>query len=409
MLRDFYGKEASLFTITAGSDMEKELSKRGLPGILESVEGDRKKRVLSALKESLVTIFNNSDKGAVAHAVVHRALWEYLSAIAGIDEEVEQEKLRREIFEACQDVLAEMVHTKDGSRVVREFIARGSAKDRKHILKAIKPHVVRMCKDDEAQLVLFTALDVLDDTKLSAKSVVADIVASASTLYPSPQGRRSLIYLIAPRTRRHFTPAQIALLEETDPIRAQTSKKDNAVRALEIKRAASEPLLAWITESGAEVSRDKGGSLVVCEIMLGAEGDKSAASDTLLNALAAPYPSESAEQPHPVSLSHTARMFKTLLQGGHFSHATQTVELEPTFDAPAFAAAFVRLVGKDTTVAMARGEGAFVVAAVCEQLAQGESEQRKVLRSWFGGGERKAIAKTEGRGLGLLLEKLNAL
>lgn len=29
---------------------------------------------------------------------------------------------------SCQDVLAEMVHTKDGSRAVREFIAQGTAK-----------------------------------------------------------------------------------------------------------------------------------------------------------------------------------------------------------------------------------------------------------------------------------------
>ena len=72
-----------------------------------------------------------------------------------------------------------MVHTKDGSRVVREFIARCTAKvciphtrplplyltspqDRKHIVKALKPHVERMCTDEEAQLVLFTALDVIE-------------------------------------------------------------------------------------------------------------------------------------------------------------------------------------------------------------------------------------------------------
>lgn len=28
----------------------------------------------------------------------------------------------------CQELLAEIVHTKDGSRVVREFVARGTAK-----------------------------------------------------------------------------------------------------------------------------------------------------------------------------------------------------------------------------------------------------------------------------------------
>jgi pumilio family protein 6 len=55
-----------------------------------------------------------------------------------------------------------MVHTKDGSRVVREFLAYGTAKDRKQILKVLKPHIERMCLDDEAQNVLFTALDVTE-------------------------------------------------------------------------------------------------------------------------------------------------------------------------------------------------------------------------------------------------------
>ena len=147
-----------------------------------------------------------------------------------------------------------------------------------------------MCKDDEAQLVLFTALDIIEyevstfasasthaqnsfsDTKLTVKSLVADIVAAASSLYASSQGRRSLIYLVSPRTRRHFTPAQITTLGETDPVRAKTSKKDNDLRISEIRKAASEGLLAWIAEKGADVSRDTGGSLVVCEVMLEGEG-----------------------------------------------------------------------------------------------------------------------------------------
>lgn len=43
---------------------------------------------------------NNSDKGAVTHAVVHRALWEYLSYLVELENEVEREKLWKEIFEA---------------------------------------------------------------------------------------------------------------------------------------------------------------------------------------------------------------------------------------------------------------------------------------------------------------------
>jgi len=34
--------------------------------------------------------------------------------------------------------------------------------DRKQILKVLKPHIERMCQDHEAQLVLFTAFDVIE-------------------------------------------------------------------------------------------------------------------------------------------------------------------------------------------------------------------------------------------------------
>lgn len=96
----------------------------------------------------------------------------------------------------------------------------------------------------------------------------------ASKLYTSPQGRRSLLYLLVPRTRRHFTPAQIAALAETDETRAQTSKKSAEVREAEVRKAASEALIQWVEEKGATLVRDPGGSLIVIEIMLFAEGGK---------------------------------------------------------------------------------------------------------------------------------------
>ncbi|KAI0764723.1 ARM repeat-containing protein [Fomes fomentarius] len=410
LLRDFYGKEASLFTVTAGSEEEKERSKRGLRGLVEGLEGERRKRVLASLHENLVTIYNNPDKGAVAHAIVHRALWEYLAAVADMGDEAEAEKLRRDLFETCQDTLAEMVHTKDGSRVVREFLAWGTAKDRKHIVKQIKPHVKRMCEDDEAQLVLFSALDIIDDTKLTAKSLVSDIVASAPSLYKSSQGRRSLIYLVAPRTRRHFTPAQIATIAETDATRAKTSKKDDTLRASEILKAASEGLLDWVAQSGSEVSRDPGGSLVVLEIMLEADGDKSNASNTLLQALTASYPSPDPSTPHPVSLPHTSRLYKTLLQGGHFSHSTRTIERAPRWSARDFATRFVEVVGRDVIVATAEDEGAFVVAALCEQLAEhADLKERKTVKGWFDAETEKAVQDKGAKGVNVLLESLKKL
>ena len=79
-----------------------------------------------------------------------------------------------------------MVHTKDGSRVVREFLAQGTAKvgcivlwlfpeftDTPFFIRTVNKSlkfenlIERMCLDDEAQLVLFTALDVIECVNIS--------------------------------------------------------------------------------------------------------------------------------------------------------------------------------------------------------------------------------------------------
>ncbi|KAG7090982.1 hypothetical protein E1B28_010049 [Marasmius oreades] len=418
LLREFYGKETALFTSTNMTEAEKEKAKKGLVGVLEGADKERRRRTLASLKEALVSIFNNPDKGAVTHAIVHRALWEYLASVNESPEEAEREKIRREIFESCQDIIPEMVHTKDGSRAVREFLAQGSAKERKQILKAFKLHIERMCLDDEAQQVLFTAIDVIDDTKLVQKNIVAQMTESASALVSTPQGRRALFYLLVPRTRRHFTPAQIAFLAETDKARSTTSKKDSEVRTSEIRSFASEGLLSWVAKKGPEVSRDPGGSLVVTEIMLFADGDKSPAIQTLLAAISIPYPSLDASLPHPIDLPHTSRLYKTLLQGGHFNHNTKSVHKATSWDALNFATQLADSIEKEVVLAMClKGEknGTFVIAELCGALAvegsttAGSTEARKRLKDWFDSDVKKQIASEDGKGKQVLLDSLERL
>lgn len=56
ILRDFYGKEIALFSTNTGTEAEKEKARRGLRGVLECLEGDRRRRVLTAVKENLITM-----------------------------------------------------------------------------------------------------------------------------------------------------------------------------------------------------------------------------------------------------------------------------------------------------------------------------------------------------------------
>jgi pumilio family protein 6 len=80
------------------------------------------------------------------------------------------------LLEASLESLPDIVHTKDGSAVVRLLLAKGNAKvsvtetvcdhtngqDRKQILQHLRKHVEAMSKDGDAQMVLFTAFDCVE-------------------------------------------------------------------------------------------------------------------------------------------------------------------------------------------------------------------------------------------------------
>ena len=137
--------------------------------------------------------------------------------------------------------------------------------------------------------------------------------------------------------------------------------------------------------------------------------DKAAASETLLNALTAPYPSTDPANPHLISLPHTSRLYKTLLQGGPFSHTTKAVVPSPLFSAIAFAQQFIKTVGQANTLAMAKDDGAFIVAVLCERAVEND-ELKAVLREWFSGDIRKELeAEKDRRGRAMLLEQLATL
>ena len=104
--------------------------------------------------------------------------------------------------------------------------------------------------------------------------LVDPIVSCANTLYVHTQGRRSLLYLLVPRSRRHFTPSQIACLEETDAIRERTSKKTKEVREEEVRSAASGELVGWVEREGGTIVREASGCLVLVEIMLYAQAGR---------------------------------------------------------------------------------------------------------------------------------------
>ncbi|KAF8431574.1 hypothetical protein L210DRAFT_3633624 [Boletus edulis BED1] len=138
--------------------------------------------------------------------------------------------------------------------------------------------------------------------------------------------------------------------------------------------------------------------------------NKSPAMKALTGALASPYPSEDPARPHPIDLPHTSRLYKTLLQGGHFSHSERSVARSSAFSPSEFASVFLSIVGGDTTIAIAQGDGAFVVAQLLERIRQeGSDAQKTQVRGWFDDSFVARMKDSEGKGKNVLVEKIKAL
>ncbi|TIA71756.1 hypothetical protein E3P91_02342 [Wallemia ichthyophaga] len=395
LVRDFYGKEFSLF-----NDDE---SKKGkvLKDLLTEQNQSKREMMMDNVRNTLQSIFEHSDKGAVSHSIVHRALWEYMSALDLVYDQVEAGKKRKSLLEDCNEVLPEIVHTRDGSRAVREFIATTSAKERKMILRIMRPHIGKMATDDQAQFVLFTALDAVDDTKALSQSIISPITKAAEEIAFDKNGRRSLHYLTTPRSTKHFTPAFIATIAETDEALKKTSKKDFNTRRGEIIKASSGDLLKVVEELPRKLIMDAGGSLILTDIMLYTIGDKSRALDALAGLI---------ETSNDVlDFTPASRVYKTLLQGGKFDkNEKKVVVTDPELSKQSAEKLWKAI--QSHAVKLAKSSGTFIIAELVEAvIANGLDSIKEEIVNEFDGPQRDEIKHSEAKGNGVLLEKLDKL
>lgn len=404
LVRGFYPREIAIFDGgKAGADVP------GLEGSLEATNEAGRERVLDAVERTVLDVFNATQKTALAQSIFHRFVHEYLVCVHRFLAPEAAAKKYHDLLDASLESLPEIVHTKDGSAVVRAMLVRGNAKDRKSILQHLRKHTEAIAKDADAQLVLFTAFDVVDDTKMMGKAFVSDLVGLAPTLAFDKVGKRALHYLLTPGASRHFLPSTLqALGASADEARALgTSKKDARVRRREIAGYASEGLLALVAEQGEELVRDPAAGLLVQDIMLYTSGDKAAAVAALAEPLRAPITGDGT---HPLELAHATRTYKTLFTGGHFNMATKAVEVVDAELGAAFAqAAWDALASDDAggaaNVAKAAATAPFVVLELVEALSKTDKwdEAKAVL-----GGEavRDAVEASEMKGASALKDRL---
>lgn len=383
LLREWYGPEFSLFRTENKEDTTADLSqilaqnpeKRGpiLQYLMSMIDQlvQKKMNGFTMLHDAMLQCFLNVSPGTEAHT----------------------ELLQKVKDDESGDLLKNLAFTKSGSRLVCLLLAHGTAKDRRQYLRLYKETYEAMCGDSYAHAIILTAYDVVDDTVLTAKSIFAEILGSNEEKHNmifcgnDINARTTILYLFEGTSRALFQGTlskTLEILEEVHEIRKTTSKKDPEIRRKELVAALSPSLLEGITTSARDLVSTLFGSQFVTNVLVGAVGDKSAALQAVAETAAgnpAARKSDdlySGEYQHPAQTPWAERMFKTLIQGGHFDKATKSIKLaDPPLD---FANVLYPII-KDHILAWATSRSSFVVVALLESDGFTEKEKiKKVLK-----------------------------
>jgi pumilio homology domain family member 6 len=430
LLREWYGPEFSIAGLKSTEDDSAELLT-----ILEN-SPEKRKPIMDYLDIQINQIIQKKQHG---FTMLHDAMLQYFLACKPGSEEANNflEHFRpdptiKEGEEADNvDILKNLAFTQSGSRLVSLALAYGSAKDRKVFLKPYKDIIEMMVYDQHAHHVLLAALAVLDDTKLSAKTVYTDILTSTDALpekvlnlISNVASRSVLLYPFASESKWLLDDKTIARLNEIYAIRERTSKKNPSTRLQELAKAIEPQLLSAVTARVADFAAFSFGLQFMGEVLVGApevgtEKRREALTEIANNASKIFDHSKSTTSAKDDPSTFGKALLKTLVQGGKFDPKTRSVLLvEPRLE---FADMFWQQI-QDDLMQWATGPGAFVIVGLAESedfhsrddLIRALKKSRKQLEAAAGPppndgtkkGKKGADRRQGNPGSRLLLEKL---
>ena len=370
LLREWYGAEFALFKTEGANSASADLK------AMLGQHPEKRTPMMRSLHELINQLVQKKTTG---FTMLHDAMLQYfLNVQPGSEEASEFTELLKGDEEG--DLLKNLAFTKSGARVVCLALARGNARDRKHILKTYKTIIQSLTYDAHGHQVLLAVFDVIDDTVLISKSVFPELTGKDLSVDDQTQNllaavvdrnaRIALLYLFAGKSKAILPPEDLTLLDEIHEIRLHTSKKIPDVRRQELIAALSPPLLSLISSQAQALVATSFGCQFVTEVLLSASGDRGSAS----RAVAALAHTD----PAILQTAAAARMLKTLVLGGRFNPQTKRVErVEPPLEFHDLLWSQIQ----DEIVAWAMSSNAFVVVGLLEAEGfEGKEELRQLLR-----------------------------
>ncbi|CAH0477392.1 unnamed protein product [Peronospora belbahrii] len=367
---EFYGREFAYF---------RSESKRNLADII-ATHPEKKADVLKHLSSILSRMI---DKQLLGLAFVQSLLWEYIS-------NAEHDDVMQMVANVRDASLA-LLATRNGARVVNKCISLGTAKDRKRIIKTLKDKVLEACNHPSGYLVIMRILDVVDDSVLVQKSVLAELNNELFSIATHPSGRKVLLQLLSPLNKKYLSADDLVLLEppmlpllEDPTVMVVNYKKDPDARREELLKGLLPKLEEMSVQNAAALMRSKEGRDVIVEVAKRSESTEL--SDSVADAV---FAAPSVEETEPLYTD----------ANGHFA-------LRRLIKETSMARSLLTAVEEQLPQWATSNRGSFVVLAFLEaQHAPKNAVEvvKKALKSSMG--DLKKLVDTQ-QGTKLLLEKL---
>ncbi|KAF2357124.1 CPL domain [Trinorchestia longiramus] len=225
MMQEFFGPRFRYF---------KEEGIKTLSDILEK-HPTKKKDVMADLKKGLQVIMH---KGIFNNSLILGLLREYM---IHCDDPADINL----VIESLEDGLLPVIHTKDGSKIAMMCLWRGTAKQRKTIIKSFKGHMIEVATWDNSYMVLLAALDCIEDTKFLRKAILDVLMAEKEKLLQSEIGVRVFRYMVLGRNKTYVHPDVLTVLEKGEV--CSQNKKPRELCRLEILQYMTSSILEAVT------------------------------------------------------------------------------------------------------------------------------------------------------------------
>jgi len=288
---ELYGPQYALFaTSTPSDDTRNGNNAPTLPSLAKFIENNPDKQ--EATLEHLQSLLQKGlDKSLTGFSYFHSLLLDYTSIAKPND-------IRSFLTPAiaAEDSL-HLLSTRAGTKVVCECFAYATVKDRKKMIKCLKGYTRSSMLHRDAYLAILRMIDVMDDTVLLNKSLLAELHKNPDDdedeeeeknspildLVLSDTGHKLFLLLLvskdedtkgdkkSSRWQKYLDPYEVAVLHRNPSVTENgetvpTSKKEDETRRQELLVYVKDLLIEVCTKNTEEMMRSKPGSKVLHEV-----------------------------------------------------------------------------------------------------------------------------------------------